>query len=95
MLKTNISALSIVIALFSFVSCSEDSNPEYDTQTFTTIFDNNQFDASYFPIDMQQTPDGGYVILGGRTLPDNNFTGIYLRTLSSIRPSTIFSAWTH
>jgi len=78
MIKKNISVLFIVIALFSFVSCSEDSNPEYDTQTFTTIFDNNKFDASYFPIDMQETPDGGYVILGGRKLADNNFTGIYL-----------------
>jgi len=78
MLKKYISVLSIVLALFAFVSCSEDSNPEYDTQTFTTIFDNNKFDASYFPIDMQQTPDGGYVVLGGRKLADNNFTGIYL-----------------
>lgn len=78
MLKKNFPFLYIVFALLSVVSCSEDSNPEYDTQTFTAIFDNNQFDASYFPIDMQQTPDGGYVILGGRKLTDTSFTGIYL-----------------
>ena len=27
---------------------------------------------------MRQTPDGGYIILGGRKLADSNFTGIYL-----------------
>jgi len=59
-------------------SCTEESNPVYDTDNFTTIFDNNQFDASFFPIDMRQTPDGGYLILGGRKLDESDFTGIYL-----------------
>jgi hypothetical protein len=60
------------------LSCSEESNPTFDTDNFTTIFDNNKFDASYFPIDIQQTPDGGYLVLGGRKLEDSNFAGIYL-----------------
>lgn len=68
----------ITASLFIAVSCSEESNPEFETKSFTRILDNNKFDASYFPIDMRQTPDGGYVILGGRTLEDSNFTGIYL-----------------
>jgi hypothetical protein len=50
MLKKNISILFFVLALFVCFSCSEESNPEFDTQTFTTIFDNNKFDASFFPI---------------------------------------------
>jgi hypothetical protein len=72
--------LYILIILFAGVitSCSEDSNPTFDTDNFTSIFDNNKFDASYFPIDIRQTPDGGYLILGGRKLTDSNFTGIYL-----------------
>ncbi len=78
MLKKNFSVFYIVFTLLGVVSCSEESNPEFDTQTFTSIFDNNQFDASYFPIDMRETPDGGYVILGGRKLTDTSFTGIYL-----------------
>ena len=69
--------LILVSAGFVF-SCTEESNPTFDTDNFTTIFDNNQFDASYFPIDMRETPDGGYLVLGGRKLPDSNFTGIYL-----------------
>lgn len=78
MLKKNISLLYIVFTLLIVVSCSEESNPQFDKDIFTTIFDNNKFDASYFPIDMQQTPDGGFVILGGRKLSDTSFTGIYL-----------------
>lgn len=68
-----------ILFLTGFISaCTEESNPTFDTDNFTTIFDNNQFDASYFPIDMQQTPDGGYLVLGGRKLTDSNFSGIYL-----------------
>jgi hypothetical protein len=60
-------------------SCSEESNPTFDSDNFTIVFDNNKFDASHFPIDIRQTPDGGYLILGGRTLEeDSDFTGIYL-----------------
>ena len=66
----------VLAALIS--SCSEESNPAFDMDNFSTIYDNNQFDASYFPIDMRQTPDGGYLVLGGRKLEDSNFTGIYL-----------------
>jgi hypothetical protein len=68
----------ILIAAGFTTSCTEESNPTFDTDNFTSIFDNNQFDASYFPIDMRQTPDGGYLVLGGRRLSDSNFTGIYL-----------------
>jgi hypothetical protein len=72
--------LSILLLFFIAMSwsCSEESNPAFDSGNFTTIFDNNQFDASYFPIDMRQTPDGGYIVLGGRKLDNSEFTGIYL-----------------
>lgn len=69
--------LIFVLAGFAF-SCTEESNPTFDTDNFTTIFDNNRFEASYFPIDIRETPDGGYLVLGGRKLNDSNFTGIYL-----------------
>jgi len=76
-MKKNLYILIILFAGF-ITSCSEESNPTFDTDNFTSIFDNNKFDASYFPIDIRQTPDGGYLILGGRKLMDSNFTGIYL-----------------
>jgi hypothetical protein len=69
-----------LLLLFTLVilSCSEESNPAFDTENFTTIFDNNKFDIGYSPIDMVQTPDGGYLVLGSRKLSDSNFSGIYL-----------------
>jgi hypothetical protein len=76
-MRKNFYILTFILAGL-ITSCSEESNPAFDMNNFTSIFDNNQFDASYFPIDMRQTPDGGYLVLGGRRLKDSNFTGIYL-----------------
>jgi hypothetical protein len=76
-MQKNFYILTLILAGL-ITSCSEESNPAFDMDNFTTIFDNNQFDASYFPVDMRQTPDGGYLVLGGRKLNDSNFTGIYL-----------------
>jgi len=69
-----------LLVAFSVVAwaCSNESDPAADKANFTRIYDNNKFEASYFPIDMIQTPDGGYLILGGRRLVDSNFSGIYL-----------------
>jgi hypothetical protein len=61
-----------------FTSCEEEVNPVFDTESFTSIFDNNQFAATYNPIDMIQTEDGGYIVLGKRDLEDSEFAGIYL-----------------
>lgn len=70
---------SVLLAGFLLVtSCVEETNPEFDQKSFTKIYDNNLFTTNYFPIDMVQTPDGGYLILGGRRLAESNFTGIYL-----------------
>ena len=75
----NFKSFIIILASVGFVfSCSEESNPTFDTDNFTAIFDNNKFETSYFPIDIRETPDGGYLVLGGRRLNDSNFTGIYL-----------------
>jgi hypothetical protein len=70
--------LLFVPILILFNACLEESTPALDKKAFTKIYDNSNFDASYYPIDMQQTPDGGYLILGGRRLEDTNFSGIYL-----------------
>lgn len=68
----------LVLSAMLMVSCVEETNPEFDQKSFTKIYDNNLFTTNYFPIDMVQTEDGGYLILGGRRLEDTNFTGIYL-----------------
>jgi hypothetical protein len=74
--------LYLLAGLFTTIllvsSCSEKSDPAYDQENFTSIFDNNQFSVSNFPIDFKQTPDGGYLVLGERRLLNSNFRGIYL-----------------
>ncbi len=69
-----------ILSLLSFavLSCSEESNPAFDSENFTSIFDNYNFSVDYKPIDMVQTSDGGYLVLGSRKLDDSNFSGIYL-----------------
>ncbi len=59
-------------------ACSNNSDPVADKSNFTRIYDNDKFNASYYPIDMRQTPDGGYLILGKRRIKDSNFSGIYI-----------------
>jgi hypothetical protein len=60
------------------MSCEEKSNPQLDIDNFTKIYDNSQFNVSYYPIDIQQTDDGGYLILGERKLYDSAFRLTYL-----------------
>lgn len=69
---------TLFILALAVLSCSEESNSAFDTANFTTIFDNNKFDIGYSPIDMVQTPDGGYLVLGSRKLTGSDFSGIYL-----------------
>jgi hypothetical protein len=73
-MKTIYTLAIIVLCL----GCANESDPEADRTNFTRIYDNYKFDASYTPIDIKQTPDGGYLILGSRRLTESNFTGIYL-----------------
>lgn len=53
----------LVFAGATLLSCSEDSNPSQEADAFTSVFDDIRFNAAYTPIDLQQTPDGGYLIL--------------------------------
>jgi len=64
--------------LFLLAACSNDSDPAADKSNFTKIYDSNKYSASYYPIDMKQTPDGGFLILGGRRVEDSNFPGTYV-----------------
>lgn len=65
-------------SVFCFLSCQEDSDPKFEVEKFTSIFDDNRFNKEYNPIDIQQTSDGGYIVLAATRLPESNFSGIYL-----------------
>jgi hypothetical protein len=77
-MRFSIHSILLILASVVVLCCSNDSDPAADKANFTKIFDNNQFDASYYPIDMVQTPEGGYLILGNRSLTTSSFSGIYL-----------------
>ncbi|MFZ6002142.1 MAG: hypothetical protein ACOYW3_16635, partial [Bacteroidota bacterium] len=72
------SYLFLSAALLFASSCTEESDPVLDESIFTRIYDNNKFNTSYSPIDIKQTSDKGYLILGSRRLAESNFSGIYL-----------------
>lgn len=75
----NITGILYCLTLITMMGCTEEENPQFDKETFTKVYDNRRYDASNFAIDMQQTPDGGFIILGGRIVPgDSSVTGIYL-----------------
>lgn len=79
----------IIFGSLLFISCAEKEDALREAEKFTSIFDNNTFNSTYRPIDMQQTADGGYIVLGERRIPlvsdgddnddnDSRPTGIYL-----------------
>lgn len=78
-MNKNIRNLFMLIAssLLPF-SCAEKENINLETENFTSIFDSNSFITEYLPIDIQQTPDGGYLILAERSLDSTEVTGAYL-----------------
>lgn len=70
---------TILLALITLASsCSEDSNPDFEKEKFTSVFDNKDYSAAFYPIDCRQTIDGGYLILAERKIPGSNFRGTYL-----------------
>lgn len=73
--------LSVAVSLSN---CAEEENAALNAQRFTAIFDNSQFSQTFKPIDMVQTLDGGYLVLGERGLTTSNFSGIYLLKISKL-----------
>lgn len=57
----------LLSSLLILSACLEESSDTIDKKAFTRIYDNNQFHDSFQTLDMKQTADGGYLILGGRT----------------------------
>lgn len=68
----------LLLGLIVLVGCTNESDPEADKANFTRIYDNSTYNAALTPIDIKQTPDGGFLILSERRLDESNFSGIYL-----------------
>lgn len=57
----------LFIPVIVLSACLEESSEKLDKKAFTRIYDNSEFYSSFYAIDMKQTADGGYLILGGKT----------------------------
>ncbi len=71
----------ILLALsFLFTTCSEESNPQFEADNFIRVYDNNQFNMRYSPLDVEQTADGGYLVLASMRTDTSgaSFPGVYL-----------------
>jgi len=70
----------IIVLLLCLVlsACSNDSDPVADMANFTRIYDSNKYNTAYTPLDIEQTADGGFLILASRRLSASNFPGIYI-----------------
>lgn len=73
-----VQSLFVVLAAGFLVSCVEDSDPDFEKETFTSIYDHDEFSSTFYPIDVAQTPDGGYLILAEQKIVESNFRGVYL-----------------
>jgi hypothetical protein len=58
-------------------ACLEESSEKIDKKAFTKIYDNSEFNSSFYALDMKQTADGGYLILGGKTAIAPGETHVY------------------
>jgi hypothetical protein len=66
----------LLIGLFA---CDLKDAKEVDPSlSFIKIFDNDQFAKVFTPLDVKQTPDGGYLVLGETAVDFSTFAGIYL-----------------
>lgn len=70
-----------LILFMVIAACSNEGDPTLDKANFVRIYNSNRFNTSYLPIDMKQTADGGYLILGSRKLDESNFKGVYIMKL--------------
>jgi hypothetical protein len=73
--RLSIKSLFLLFTILIYGCDIKDNEVEVNS-SFLRVYDNNQFDGSYIPLDIQQTSDGGYLILSGRRIRESNFVGI-------------------
>jgi len=81
-MRAHIFTLFIIGSLL-ITGCDISENTALPNESFLKIYDNQNFDASFIPIDIKQTQDRGYLILGARRVEDSDFTGVYLMRVDS------------
>ena len=60
------------------LSCDISENTVEPTTSFLKIYDDSRFESSFIPIDLKQTSNGEFLILGARRIEDSDFLGVFL-----------------
>ncbi len=74
----NISAMLLILIVGG---CDIKKNNDAESSTVVKIFNNSSFSKNYQPIDIKQTSDGGYLILGSTRVDVSSFLGVYIMKL--------------
>jgi len=72
------SIAALALAASVLFGCDISDNTALPKSSFLKIYDDDSFEASFIPIDVKQTEDDGFLILGARRIEDSDFTGVYL-----------------
>jgi len=75
--------LFLVLLVLPFASCDVSDSEADPTLSFTRIYDDNRFEASYQPIDIVQTSDDGFLILASRQTENSDFPAAYIMKLDA------------
>lgn len=71
--------LTFCLGLLGFSSCDLKDNKDVNlADRFFKIYDFDRFETEIIPIDIKQTVDGGYLILGGRRTDKSDYYKVYL-----------------
>lgn len=71
-----ISNILLYVLVGALASCDIKDNDVSPSMSFFRIYDNNQFNASFIPLDVVETTEGGYFILSGTRLESSDFVGV-------------------
>lgn len=66
------------LLLTFIVSCDISKNDVLPTNSFTKIYDDNRFEQEYYPLDIIQTADEGFLILAELKNDQSLFTSVYV-----------------
>lgn len=70
--------LSILFLFASLISCDISHNNVEPTTTFTKIYDDSRFEHEYYPLDIVQTSDEGFLILSEKKTDQSLFTSVFV-----------------
>ncbi len=75
--KLYLYALGLLCAL-GLNSCDLFDNPDAEAENLVRIYDNDRFNFGYFPLDVEQTSTGGFLVLSEFQADSSDFRGVHM-----------------